>query len=219
MLLSNGFCFKYLFHLRKYEWIESFIFDYSSFVPVYFKMVRENTWIHPQSIRYYDQCKCEFVKWMKMCAIHVSGSRVPLNGFHFISSLLESWIWLQWCWDLWKFCWWWSGLFQFKEVTEAMVSNLLHAGEACLMNTDEGIHAMQSNSGFLISPVLRIYDLRRIQILWLYCFRKNYFHSSLLIRLVLAVKNWYCCRASYRWTCWCNWSHLVLKSLRLFFFF
>lgn len=107
--------------------------------------------------RYYDQCKCEFVKWMKMYAIHVSGSRVPLNVFHFISSLLESWIWLQWCWDLWKFCWWWSGLFQFKEVTEAMVSNLLHAGENCLMNTDEGIHAMQSNSGFLISPVLRIW--------------------------------------------------------------
>lgn len=38
------------------------------------------------------------------------------------SSLLESWIRLQWCRDLWEFCWWWSRLFQFTEVTSAMMS-------------------------------------------------------------------------------------------------
>lgn len=37
------------------------------------------------------------------------------------SSLLESWIWLQQCRDLWELCWWWSGLFQFTEVTSAMM--------------------------------------------------------------------------------------------------
>lgn len=106
--------------------------------PVFSRGQESPIWIHCESITYQIVWICQVNE--NVC-YHWGNMAPVMKRVHF--SLLESWIWLQRCGDIWEFCWWWSGLFQFTEVISVI----------CLMITPEDIHWMK-NRRLISAPTM-----------------------------------------------------------------